>query len=475
MYLGWLRHGAVELVNDARVEAYARYHCLTGVQIEDAGWLESYLGTSYAGPVGPAAPWFSAAEPASTGFLGLMGVSAVGLEASPRSRTVTAAAVEGGTPGTPIAAPKEIVVTAVLVATSTAGFNYGLTWLSSVLEQRDTAGYDATGEQAHLSAVALPPRWGQPRRPGSMAAPLRLLAVDPADGATPADERVLYDVVLTDGPDVSALHSLPATPSAPAPIAAEVTFTLTAASPWLWRPPQQLSYTTLAAWPHAYGTGGNPWVSATNLPVKWVMARDLPAPLTPRGEDPLNAACAAGGGCPTPVTLPRPAPDIDWCAATMPFVPRWGGLGDLKDAGLATGLEYAPLVVIEPGAAPMRRASVRIGRRLPGGFHDPSGLLLRTELNVPYLPAGCRCVLDGRSGTALVDCAPTGSAAGALDPAVPPEKQYTPAVYGIRASPVTWPLLVGGEDLRVTAHAEDNFCAAGAKFTLFAAGRQALA
>lgn len=478
-YTGWLSVGATTIVDDARALAHARYEGLGAVDVEGAEYLPAYTGGSYDGPVSAADPWWSA-HPAAGRFLGIIGTAFSGLESNPQARAITASANEGGTLAAAVAAPREITVTMLLLAADTTGLNYGFEWLSSVLQQRDAQPYDAGTEQAQLAAVTLPGRWGGPQRPGAMAAPLRFLAAEPQDApGDAAYARTLYDVALSDGPDVVATYELSTggcQAGAQNPVAAEVSFTLTAARPWLWLPPGQLGYTGLVAWPDDYGTSGNPWTEATGLPVKWVMYRDTGA-LTPRGQDPLDLACSQGSGCPPARTLPRAAPDLDWCAATLPTVPRWGGLPDLKDAGLIGPYEYAPIVVIETGSDAMRRASFRISRRLPGGFHDPASLLVRHELNVPYLPAGSRAILDGRSQTVIVDCAPAGTALAALNSidTKPPQNAYTPAAYGIASSPITWPVFRGDEDLRLTCHAEDNFCADDARFTVFLAARQALA
>jgi hypothetical protein len=486
-YTGWLRVGDVEVVNDARALARARHAGLTGVDVDGAEYLQLFLGQSYSGPVSTDDPWRSP-DPASAKFLGIIGTAFSGLEASTQTRVVAPSASEGGTPQAPVAGPREISVSTLLLATDSIGLEYGFNWLASVLQQRRAQAYNAAIEQGYLSAAQLPSRWGAPPRPGGLAAPLKFLDADPADTrAATSNVRALYDVVLTDGPTIVAEYKLPPGCEGTEPArVAEVSFTLTAA-PWIWQGVTQIAYTTLQAWPHAFGSAGNPWTQATNRPIKWVEYRTedvsgsfIEHPVTPRGAEPLQAACSSGSGCPPARTLPRPAADIDWCAAVMPTVPRWGGLSDLKDVtGLVASWEYAPIVVIETGSALMRRASFRISRRLPGGFHDPTSLLVRQELNVPYLPAGSRCILDGRTRTAVVDCRPAGTAASIFanvrDAEPVPLAQYTPAVYGIGGAPATWPTFRGDDDLRFTCHAEDNFCAPDARFTLFLAARQALA
>lgn len=472
MYLGSLWYGGVEVINDARVADYADAFCLPAVDLDDA-WagLAAYGDHPADGPL--PAPWYDPADPATGSFLGLVGVS-IDTGSSPATAAVADAVTgDGGTPGPSIAGPREMLCKAVAYAADSAGLRAGLAWLDAALTGRAPTREDPAAEQAALTSGVLPPRWGAPPRPGGLEAPLQLYAED-----TPTDLHTLFDVKLTDGPDVTATHLLAATPYAPAPRLVELQWTFTAGQPWLWAPPVPLGYTGLARWPHAYGTGSSPWAPATGLPVRWVMQRDLTGPLAARGADPLGPPCGGGSGCPPVQYLPRGAALPHPCAATQPLVPTYGHLADLADAALPGRATHVPIVVIDPGAGEMRRASVRIGRRLPGGHHDPTGRLLRWEMNVPYLPAGSRCVLDGRTRTAVTYCTATGDTLATVEAAVyggGPVARYTPAAYGLGAGPLVWPTFPGAEDLRFTAHTEDNHAGgAGARVTLYAAQRQAL-
>lgn len=468
-YTGWLEYAGVELINDARVGAYAASHGIASVQVDDADGLTDYLHTTYTDPATDRPPWWDPSRPgASASFCGVLGISFTGVDASPVEATVTNATGDGGSASPAVAGPREINATAILIANDRGGADLGLSWLGAALRGRPPVG------RASALPNTLPPRYGTPPRAGGLAPALRFLGADPAL-ANPGDVRTLYDVSFTGDLAVSGWTPLSGGDGThPNPIAVELTFTLTACSPWIWRPAVQLAATPLAAYPTPYNTAGSPWSPGSSNPINWIMSRNMSAPFVPRGEDPATAVCAGGSGCPPMLTIPRPFPDLDWCSATTPMVPRYGPLADVADAPLSPALEYTPIVIIEPGAGLMRRVSIRVGRRLPGGYHDPSGLALTHELNVPYLPASTRCILDGRTGTAIVDCAYVGTVADAVD-GPPPKVQFEPAAYGIRASPLIYPTFAGSEDLRFTAHAEDGYAHSSARVYLFVAARQALA
>jgi hypothetical protein len=476
--LGWLEYDGVEVACDERAARYAdTLGCGDGLidgEFPGVGYLVGTYWGDYPsddGGYGPAgrAPWFDASvaeqEPASV--IGFLLLALDGVARSPRTRTVTpSSSGDGGVPGVDTAGPREVEARVAIIGGNEQACEWAVNWLADVFTHgRPTA-------PADNNDTVLPPRWGLAPRPTGLAGPLRFLA---AGAVAPESLRTLYDVVLTEGPAVEAVHR-------PAGVVVyEVSFTLTAAAPYIYRPAVAWADgVPFVSWPHAYGTDGNPWAPGNDRPITWVMSRDR-KPMV-RGVDADNNQCNAGplSGCPDPVTIPDPIVDFDACAATTPMVPTWAPLGDLRvnTTGVYPAVpsrgEVVPIVVVNTGSSIMRRFSVRIGRRLPGDWHDPTGLGLMWELNVPFLPANARLILDGRTGTAVVHCSGSAvvdvPAAVAID-APTPANAYEPAAYGIRSGPIVWPVFEGHEDLRFTAHAEDDWCAASARVSLFLAPR----
>jgi hypothetical protein len=265
---------------------------------------------------------------------------------------------------------------------------------------------------------------------------------------------------MIEGPTVEATHS-----TGDGLTLFEVSLTLTAGEPYLYRPARTIAAGTgLAEYPNDYTGAGSP--------ITWVMTRDRPARV--RGVDTERDQCSAGilSGCPDPIAVPDPIADVDACAASTPMVPRYALLATTAELSLPARQECVPVVVVDTASAIMRRFSLRIGRRLPGSATDAAGDGLMWEINVPFLPANARLILDGRTRTAIVYCSGSyvGEPGASID-APPPADTYEPAVYGLRSGPVVWPVFQGGDDLTITAHAEDDYCAPDAAVSLFIAAR----
>ncbi len=456
-YLGWLEYDGVEVCCDERALAYLDSDgCGDGVVAGEPAGVLGFLGVEVGehpvGSEGRFAPWLVPFDDdaflTGTGVYGFIGLALDGAAASPRKRTmIPAVAGDGGTPGPDRADPREIEARLLIVAADEAAAGWGLNWLAEVFTY---------GRPPATTTDTAPPRWGNTPRAGGLGPPLRLFATG---AAGPDALRTLFDVAMLEGPTVEATHT-----TGDGLALTEVSLTLSAGVPYFYRPVRQVGGGRLESYPNAYTGSGSP--------ITWVMSRDRAARV--RGADLERDQCGAGplSGCPDPIAVPDPISDTDACSATTPMVPRYALLALTAELSLPARQECVPVVVVDTGSAIMRRFSVRVGRRRPGSAPDAEGASLIWEINVPFLPANARLSLDGRTGTAVVHC--DGSYLSDPQTAVdspPPVDTYEPAVYGIRSGPVVWPVWQGAEDLTITAHAEDDYCADDARVTLFVASR----
>lgn len=83
------------------------------------------------------APWYSVRQPASAEFAGVWITDVQGLDATPINRQITDLAGDGGVAGPHRDTPRKITFEALLIASTNAGLQYGLNWLTCQL--RDTA------------------------------------------------------------------------------------------------------------------------------------------------------------------------------------------------------------------------------------------------------------------------------------------------------------------------------------------------
>jgi hypothetical protein len=358
VYQGWLEVGGVEVVNSARATAYAQALGVYGVGCPSCQCLHYALGDEpYTNPASDLAPWYDPAVPASARFGGYLGMSVDGIDAATSTRTVAETVGDGGVHGRLRRPPREVVVTALAVACDEQALTYGLSWLASAL------------------------------RGGACAAtcagdPMCLFTHCPGEASDMADwdeaQRHLFDVALTGGPAVTERLLLEPGSCRPS-VAATVEYTLTAATPWLYRRP------TVAVAP--------PFAQVTGTIV------DPPAACT------TGTACTPDPNCPAPPARPVIPPPTDACACTLATNP-WRTTVEVSPQG-AGWLEAVPVIEVRAGATPITCLKIRFWAS-PGALTctdavaDPCNFC--GELGVGYVPAGATLFVDGRTRTAYLAC-----------------------------------------------------------------------
>lgn len=131
--------GCVDFANNERTRAYVDWACRMGKFVgpkPKLRWLCMCEDDSadWSDPITDSACWYDPLIPESEDFLGVIVTDVKGLRASTYSRE-TADQVTGGTIlGKPIRKGKNLVFTALVLATSAGGFDYGLEWMRRQFE-----------------------------------------------------------------------------------------------------------------------------------------------------------------------------------------------------------------------------------------------------------------------------------------------------------------------------------------------------
>jgi hypothetical protein len=122
-----------EIVNNQRAYSYAEnagicwiHECDT---CPEALIIMPGAAGGFVSPVADPAPWYTASNPDSGGFLGVIGIEVTGAENSTRQATVTMGLTGGGVIGPTYMGPRTIVVRAIAIALDECALQYGLTWL----------------------------------------------------------------------------------------------------------------------------------------------------------------------------------------------------------------------------------------------------------------------------------------------------------------------------------------------------------
>lgn len=437
MFQGWLAVGGQEVINNERYGVSAAALGLpTPAGCRDAAGQQGCPAL----PVlladapyvhGTGVPWYDAGVPESAGFAGVYGVTVTGLDSATGTREVAPGVDDVGIVGQTRWGPRTMAFTVFLAATSEAALGYGLSWLDTVL--RDDCANPCGGATVCMLADC----------------PTVVPADSGAADAAWADlSRTLHDVVTVDGPKVVSRHELLGG------VGATVEFTLVAAVPFIYRTPQEVAADLAFTAPGA----------SSGCAVEWVPVG------AGRGICPPQPVCGPPVSClDDPWSAPLPA---------LPAAPQVAGacitrlregyaVADAPPNLIPRWLDSVPVVTVRPGAAEMRRLTLRIHPNPAGRtITDPADLdpcTALAEINVPYLPGGVELVVDGRSRQAWVNCP-----GGVVEPA-------ESALYGPDGGPWEWPRLTCGGAVTVLLLVDGDHYDASARVDVALAAQQDVA
>ena len=443
---GYVEYDGTELINVARVEAYARHHSwfkpLFGNEV-----LGLMLGDKpYRSPLQDDAPWTDPDQKESYDFLGAYPLDISGLEDSSRTSDVTESLTDGGVPGRVRHATKSIVFSVALLADSDAGADYGMKWLRRALmggvcgptspsdcfgatlcylasepeadllevpwgtTAADADGGAASGTgptvadggNAASSGAPDPDILGDPFLTGgdaTSAVPLltrtlSLFAVKTISGDDPVEcltpyLRSRYDVVFNNGPTITSKRTL-----SDGGAVWTVTFTGVAGIPWEFGPELEVIRGFLDPNVTVPWAGGvEPDGAAIDLDGYMLSDESEcdqadPSPL----YDPLHPALVLPPGVPS-VPLGAFTPPVNWRRRqiTIPkqYVPLWG--------------EVVPRVQIHARDADLRNLRLRFYADpfLVGDISDDPCAFCG-DMIVSYVPQGSTMILDGVDETVNV-------------------------------------------------------------------------
>ncbi len=139
MYRGWLNMGGTEIGNNERVRT------LTRTNPVPMGWFVDPREPTIQDAMDPGAPydysniaqapWYDPTLPeASSNFFGVFVMGITGLPDGTRTSGIVESIYDGGSPGIPRKAVKQVTVSALLTARGLEALEYGLTWLDAVLD-----------------------------------------------------------------------------------------------------------------------------------------------------------------------------------------------------------------------------------------------------------------------------------------------------------------------------------------------------
>lgn len=433
--------GGVEVANAVRLAAYLKS---VGSPLDSVGTCfcptltpEMLGDEEYTDPAADDAPWYDANLPDSADFAGLLLLSVEGLDDYPVRRTVTNALTGGGVLGPARALPRTLVFTGLLLGATCCGVEYGLHWLSEVLQ--GCAGTRCDGDCLTLYTCC----------PGEELT---------EDCFNDGYRRTLRRVALVDGPQVIARNGTGCTAGECSKGADVLTveFTLVAATPWLWTdpvpvievaPPRDES-STCVTWCIEGGADGTTVCldlvdscPAGSVAVSQTGAAcDLAWPVDDE-PDPCDATCRLADCtdpaalCADPMCQTASPPTVETpvtCYCLPLAVERQCCDIDLSECP-AWSVD-TPIFTVRAGSSELRNLTITIYERPPGtgamtceDIADAQRCSALSQFHIAYIPANGAVILDGQTGRATVECG--GTCESSRD------------VYGADGGPLTFPTM----------------------------------
>lgn len=375
---GWLCLGGQEIWNQSRLAAYVDNGCASGGRFikacescgpEMAVALEEPDGV-YSTPAADPAPWYSATEPDSGDFIGFLPLSVDGLGPGQITRESTGkASGRGSFFGPEVQASPAVVVTGVLLGKTACSVAYGLRWLTLAL--RGSCGSDCDGDD--LTFLDCCPIW----------------TADPVADIEP-HLRALKGVRLTSSPTITGRYGTACSCHDAAPIL-QVTFTLSATEPCVYRPPLEV---------------------VTDVPfdldnpsacVVWYPVGDGEA--CPANVDPCAdpGDCLVDPACPPPVAPPAPPAPTNPCICTPLATVQ--ACTTIPTATIPEWAEGEAVITVKAGSADLRQIKmVFIPNPLNQPVDDLDPCNACGEVTLSRIPAGAEFVMDGTSRTVTINC-----------------------------------------------------------------------
>lgn len=403
---GYLSLGGNELLNSARVAAYADGLGITAISCQSCDLLPRALGDDpYTSPDQDDAPWWDPAVVASKDFAGVLGVEITGLDGPVNSREVVPLAGDGAALSPVRRKPREILVRAYLFARTDCALSYGRSWLAAAV-RGGSCGLPCVGDDLCFLSCC----------PASCPQPLP----GQEDPCGDAEWRTLYNVGVLEGPIPRSLTRVSGG------FMQEVEFTLTAGNPFIFHVPKLVT------------TGPNP-------------NDQLPATLSEDtvdcGED-VGCIQKALTDCP-PLPLPLlPLMPPDPCFPVGLEFDNYRFVASVPRDITPLWLESVPYIRFRAGTSKLERVTLRwysnpqeIDCKLALENPDPNLRPLGpcdtcAEVNIPVIPAEATLTFDGRLQRAWVDC-----------PGGPGLDTAEPAIYGRGGTAFQWPVFGCGQSL----------------------------
>lgn len=376
-YEFYLCYGGQEIINGGRTAAMiAAGKGPQGITCQTcAPCPEMDKGLGYDGAYNPADnPWFDPNEPDSADFAGLLVTSITGLEPGAITRTVTQNVTSGAVLGTPVQAAPQVVVTALLMAATCCGQEYGLRWLRSALQGACGAGCGGS-DLVFLDC--------QPQFSDEDCGPVDF------EAELAPYFRTMKNAALISGPTTTEIPR--GCPDCYDCGFLQVTFTFAAGDPCVYRNPVQI-------------VTDDSFDLVTDCSVTWVNNMDGTANCASDDTCVTAANCATDPNC-VDVAPPSMPTLADSCVKSCIALAEYQSCFDIPANTFPSTTDGTLIIEIYSGDLPMRNIEVRVWQNpmdlAPSDLPDCD---VCSSLAISYIAPNSTLTIDGTTKSATISC-----------------------------------------------------------------------
>lgn len=410
-FLGYMEYGGVEILNEARTQAYAQRAGVGMACPPCQGLLDALGGVSYNTPKADRAPWYDPHYPESQRVLGFLGMDVVGTGQSTATRTPTEAVGDGSVIGPLRMAHREIQVTLAAIALDQCALMYALGWLAHVLKGNSCQSNECSGLTLCMYSCCpedddgdVPGQRSKYMRHfmdvGLMEGPTMISLTGGAAGGSGGDSSLTAGGGETGTAGVGTIVNISGGGSGGCSgfgrsrggtaVATGFEFMLVAGKPWAYADSIRVI----------------DWTRFVKGSKVTEFDPDQQRADCERQQSLNGPKCDENPHCDFPPGVPVAPVPVDRCYPGRPYN-AWRTVKTVSPLAIPRQAEGVPYIQFETGQRPLENTLIRFYQNLQGRDctqYPPDPCNACAEVFIPWLPSNSSINLDGRNQRAYARC-----------------------------------------------------------------------
>lgn len=410
-FLGYAEYGGVEILNEARTQAYAERAGIGMTCMPCQGLYDALDNPQYTTPRADRAPWYDPHYPESQRVIGFLGMDIVGTGQSTATRTPTEAVGDGSVIGPLRMAHREVQFTLAAIALDDCALMYALGWLSHVLKGNSCQSNECAGLTLCVYSCCpgdddgdVPGQRSKYMRHfmdvGLMEGPTMISLTGGAPGGSGGDSTLTAGGGETGTAGVGTITTVSGASTAGcsgfggsrggSAVASGFEFILVAGKPWAYA-----DSIRVIDWTR--------FVKGTKVTE---FDPDQQREDCEKFQAAFGAKCDANPHCPEPAGVPSAPVPQDPCYPDRPYN-AWRTVKTVSPLAIPRQAEGVPYVQFDTGTRPLENTLIRFYQNLQGRDcteYPPDPCNACAEIFIPWMPGNASVNLDGRNQRAYARC-----------------------------------------------------------------------